>query len=105
MGWCEDMATRTTDARPAALRLAAVPAHDPVDDLVDGTVAAEDDHEFPVGGGGELTGVTAVLGLFDPDVHQSGQRADGKLADGPAHGGGIRVDNQDAAHLPRLAAA
>jgi hypothetical protein len=80
-------------------------AHDPVDDLVDGAVAAEYDHQLVVGRRGQLTGVTAVLGPFDPDVHQPGQRAYRQLADGSAHGGGMRVDDQYAAHSPRLAAA
>jgi hypothetical protein len=45
-------------------------AHDPVDGLVDGSVAAEHDHKLAAGRLGQFAGVAAVPGMFDVEVDQ-----------------------------------
>ena len=72
-----------------------------VDDLVDGTVAAQRDHDVdPVGRGlfGEPGRVPALAGVLDLQVHDAAQRLDQHVAYPSARGGRLVVHHQQRPH-------
>jgi hypothetical protein len=49
--------------------------------------------------------VPSVPGVFYVKVDQAGERTDGQIRGVPRRGGRLRVNDQEASHLLRLAAA
>src|SRR5439155_25957450 len=87
-------------------RPAVIAAKQPVDHLVDGAVAAEDDDEVITlvgGAGAELDGVAASLGLGHIQLEVAAEGAGEDVAAAGRRRGRLGIDDEQGPHLSRVA--